>query len=200
MVITDEAVASSPRDLVAICRAAASGGATMIQVRLKRAAARETVQITRALVQALDLPVMVNDRLDVALIAGAAGCHLGRDDLPLAAARRIAPPGFILGASVGSPEEAEAVGKAPDYWSIGPCFATATKLDAGAPLGSEGFARLRALAPPEMPVIAIGGITAANAGSLRRAGATGVAVVSAVFSASDPAAAARAVRLGVESA
>jgi thiamine-phosphate pyrophosphorylase len=201
MVITNDVVAARPgRDLVTICRAAVSGGATMIQVRLKRAAARETVQTTRALVQALSVPVIVNDRLDVALIAGAAGCHLGQDDLPLAAARRIAPPGFIIGASVGSLEEARAAAAVPDYWSIGPCFATGTKPDAGPPLLPDGFARLRRLAPKGMPVIGIGGITAANAGSLRGAGASGMAVVAAVFSAADPAAAASAVRAAFESA
>src|SRR5207244_1206141 len=81
-----------------------------------------------------------------------------------------------------------------DYWSVGPCFHTANKPDAGVPLGAEGFARLARLAPAGTPVIGIGGVTAANAPALARAGAAGVAVIGAVWEASDPAAAARALR------
>src|SRR3989475_10175923 len=84
------------------------------------------------------------------------------------------PHGFVLGISVGSPAEAARVGAWPaDYWSVGPCFATGNKADAGTPLGPEGFAALARLAPAGLPVIAIGGITPANVGALARAGAAG---------------------------
>jgi thiamine-phosphate diphosphorylase len=195
MVLTDAALLAG-RDPVAACRAAVAGGATAIQVRWKRGAPVQIAELTRALVAALAVPVLVNDRVDVALAAGAAGAHLGQDDVPLAAVRPHLPPGFLLGRSVGSAEEAaEAARSAADYWSIGPVYATGTKSDAGTALGPDGFARLAALAPAGMPVIGIGGITPDNAGAVTRAGAGGVAVIGAVWSARDPTAAARALRL-----
>lgn len=193
MVITDPVLLQG-RDAVAVCRAAAQGGATMIQVRWKDGAPDEVLELTRALVAALPVPVLVNDRADIALAAGAAGAHLGWDDVPVAALRRHLPAGFLLGISVGSPEEAErATALAADYWSVGPCFATPTKHDAGPPLGPEGFATLARHAPDGVPVIGIGGIRPANASSVVRAGAAGVAVIGAVLGAPDPEAAARAV-------
>lgn len=167
----------------------------MVQARLKDGTARDLLALARALVSALPVPVIVNDRVDVALVAGAAGAHLGQEDPPLDRLRPHVPPGFLLGLSVGSAGEAER-GRPwrADYWSIGPCYATGSKADAGAALGPEGFAALARLAPPATPVIAVGGITAANAGALRRAGAAGVAVIGAVWNASDPAHAARALR------
>ncbi len=170
----------------------------MIQVRLKEAPAREVLALARALVPALAVPVIVNDRVDVALAASAAGAHLGQEDPPLDRLRPHVPPGFLLGLSVGSPAEAERARAWPaDYWSVGPCFDTAHKPDAGPPLGAEGFARLARLAPDGVPVIGIGGISAANAAAVVRAGAAGVAVVGAMWTASDPAAAARALRASV---
>jgi thiamine-phosphate pyrophosphorylase len=197
MVITD-GVLLKRRDPVEACRQAVAGGATMVQARLKDATARELLALARALVGALPVPVIVNDRVDVALAAGAAGAHLGQEDPPLDRLRPHVPPGFLLGLSVGSASEAERGRPWPaDYWSIGPCFATANKADAGAPLGPEGFAALARLAPSGTPVIAIGGITAANAGALVRAGAAGIAVIGAVWAASDPARAARALRASI---
>ncbi|OLB67605.1 MAG: hypothetical protein AUI09_02765 [Gemmatimonadetes bacterium 13_2_20CM_2_66_5] len=104
----------------------------------------------------------------------------------------------MLGISVGSPDEAEHAPATADYWSVGPCFATPTKHDAGPPLGPDGFAALARLAPEGTPVIGIGGITAANARSIIDAGATGVAVVGAVIGASNPEAAARTLRQSIE--
>jgi thiamine-phosphate pyrophosphorylase len=194
MVVTD-AVLLKGRDPLEACRLAVTGGATMIQVRLKDAPVRELLALARALVRTLAVPVIVNDRVDVALAAGAAGAHLGQEDPPLDRLRPHVPPGFLLGLSVGSPAEAERGRAWPaDYWSVGPCFATAHKPDAGAPLGVEGFGRLARLAPDGLPVIGIGGITAANAAAVVGTGAAGVAVVGAVWTASDPAAAARALR------
>src|SRR5206468_3315448 len=116
------------------------------------------------------------------------------DPVLLGALRRHLPAGFLLGISVGTAEEAERAAALPaDYWSVGPCFATPTKRDAGPPLGPEGFAALARRAPEGVPVIGIGGITAPNASSVMRAGAAGVAVIGAVLGAADPEAAARAV-------
>lgn len=179
--------------LVARAAAAVRGGATMIQLRLKDADARTQVEVARALLTALPptVPLIVNDRADVALAAGATGVHVGTDDLPVAAVRRIVPPGFIIGASVGS--DAEVAGaRGADYVGIGPVYATASKADAGAAIGVEEFARLAALCA--LPAVAIGGIDATNAAPVMAAGAHGVAVIRAIFGASDPEAAARALR------
>ena len=111
---------------------------------------------------------MINDRLDVALAAGAAGVHLGPEDLPIALARGIVPPGFWIGASVGNPGEAE-LGRGADYWGIGPWRATTTKPDAGAPLGSAGFRELCALGRG-IPCVAIGGITPEDVPAVFEAG------------------------------
>jgi thiamine-phosphate pyrophosphorylase len=194
MVITDPVLLQG-QDPVLVCRAAVRGGATMVQVRWKDAPPRDTLALVRALVAALPVPVLVNDRVDVALAAGAAGAHLGQDDVPLDALRPHVPLGFFFGASVGSPAEAErARGWRADYWSVGPCYATANKPDAGVPLGAAGFTSLAGLAPGGLPVIAIGGITAGNAADLARAGAAGLAVIGAVLAAPDPESATRAIR------
>src|SRR2546430_8264282 len=199
MVITDSGLLKGP-DPVEMCRRAAAGGegATIIQVRLKDAPPREVLALARALVGALAVPVIVNDRVDVALAAGAAGAHLGQEDPPLDRLRPHVPPGFLLGLSVGSPAAAER-GRAwpPDYWSVGPCFHTANKTDAGLPLGAEGFGRLAQLAPPGIPVIGIGGVTAAHAPTLVRAGAGRLPLHRAVWEGGPPAAAARALRAAI---
>lgn len=194
MVITDPDLLKG-RDPVAVCAAAVAGGATMIQVRWKDGVPAEVLQLARALVAELPVPVIVNDRVDIALAAGAAGAHLGWDDIPLGAVRPHVPPGFILGLSVGSADEAERARQLPaTYWSIGPCFVTSNKPDAGAALGPEGFAELARPAPEGVPVIGIGGITAANARLIVDAGAVGVAVIVAVMGAADPQVAARNLR------
>jgi thiamine-phosphate pyrophosphorylase len=173
----------------------------MIQVRWKDGAAAEVLELTRALVAALPVPVLVNDRADIALAAGAAGAHLGWDDPPLAALRPHVPAGFLLGLSVGTADEAARAAALPaDYWSIGPCFATPTKRGAGPPLGPDGFSGLARLAPDGVPVIGIGGVTASNASLVMRAGAAGVAAIGAVLSAAEPQAAARALRAALEPA
>lgn len=177
--------------------AAVRGGATMVQLRLKHAAPRELVEVTRALVATLPVPVIVNDRADVALAAGAAGVHLGIDDLPVRAVRAFAPPGFILGASFGDEAEAEHAAGA-DYVGIGPVWETSSKADAGTAIGLEGFTRL--VRQAGAPAVAIGGVTVENAASAVRAGAAGVAVIRAVFGAADPERAAAALRAAVDGA
>lgn len=197
MVLTDPVLLKG-RDPLDVCRRAVGGGATVVQVRWKGGPAARVLELSRALVAAIRAPVIVNDRVDVALAAGAAGAHLGWEDPPLEALRPHVPPGFVIGLSVGTPEEAEgARATSADYWSIGPCFATRTKPDAGRPLGVDGFAALARLAPDGVPVIGIGGITKTNAGSLVAAGAVGVAVTAAVLGASDPERAAREIVEGL---
>jgi thiamine-phosphate pyrophosphorylase len=182
MLVTDDDLLAG-RDLLELARAAEAGGATSVQLRLKRATAREQVALARALVAQSAIPVLVNDRPDVALAAGAAGAHLGPDDLPPALARGFLPAGFILGASVGSEEEAAQAGAA-DYWGIGPWRATATKGDAGSALGPEGFRRLVDLAGGR-PCLAIGGIRPDDVPAVRAAGGAGVAVASGILNADD---------------
>ena len=166
----------------------------MVQVRWKAGSPRDLVALARVLVRALPVPVLVNDRVDVALAAGAAGAHLGQEDLPLDVLRPHLPPGFLLGVSVGSPAEAARARPWPaDYWSVGPCYVTANKPDAGPALGPAGFAALARLAPG-VPVVAIGGVTARHAAALARVGAAGLAVIGAVLGATDPASAARTLR------
>ena len=196
MVITDPVLLKG-RDAVDVLRQAVAGGATMAQVRWKDGTPAEILELTRALVAALTVPVLVNDRVDIALAAGAAGAHLGWEDPPLEMLRPHVPAGFLLGISVGTSDEAARAPATADYWSVGPCFATPTKHDAGAALGSEGFAALARLAPDATPVIGIGGITAANARSIIDARATGVATIGAVLSAANPEQAARALRQAI---
>jgi thiamine-phosphate pyrophosphorylase len=176
-------------------RAAEAGGVTMLQVRMKDSGTGDVLRWTARLVAALRIPVWVNDRLDVALLAGAAGVHLGQDDLPPGPSRRIAPPPFGLGLSVGTPAEADrARAQEVDYWSIGSVYQTGSKPDAGPPIGPAGFAALAARAPAGMPCVAIGGVTADRIAELKAAGAAGVAVINAVFGAADVEGAARALR------
>lgn len=188
MLVTDDA-ALAGRDLVSVARAAERGGVTSVQLRLKHATPREQVALARALIGAVSIPVLVNDRPDIALAAGAAGVHLGPGDLPAHLARRIVPASFIIGVSVGSPDESLTADDA-DYWGVGPWRATATKADAGAALGPDGFGRIVALSGGR-PCIAIGGIRPDDVVSVREAGGAGVAVVSAILGAADVEAAAR---------
>ena len=188
MLVTDDRLLAG-RDPVAVALAAERGGATAVQLRLKDASPRELVGLARRMVAALAIPLLVNDRPDVALAAGAAGVHLGPDDLPVEMARKIAPPDFLIGASVGSVDEA-GLADAADYWGIGPWRSTTTKADAGAGLGAEGFAMLCALSGGR-PCMAIGGITPADGPLVLAAGGVGVAVASGILGAEDVEAAAR---------
>ena len=200
VVILDAGVAREAHaDLETVARRAAEGGATMLQVRAKREGARDAADLTRRVITAAaGVPVIVNDRLDVAIATGAAGCHLGQDDFPITEALRLAPPGFWLGGSAGTPDEARRAAQAgAHYIGIGPVAATGSKTDAGDPIGIEGFRAIHAAAP-EVPAVAIGGITAALVPGLLAAGASGVAVIRAVVAAADPAAATRALRRALD--
>jgi thiamine-phosphate pyrophosphorylase len=178
MLVTDDAMVSS-RDLLSLAKAAERGGASAVQLRLKKTPARELAALARALVEALQVPVLVNDRPDVALAAGAAGVHLGPEDMPVGLVRQLTPPGFIIGASVGSPAEAADAGGA-DYWGIGPWRSTGTKEDAGTALGADGFRRLVELSTGR-PCLAIGGVRPEDIASVRAAGGSGVAIGSGIL-------------------
>ncbi len=180
--ITDDAV-DRRATLVDRVAAAVRGGATSVQVRLKTASPREVVEITRAIMSRTLVPVIVNDRADIALAAGAAGVHVGEADLPVAAIRRFAPAGFIIGASLGSDAEL-ANARAADYVGIGPVFGSSSKDDAGSAIGVNGFERLAALV--EVPAVAVGGITADRALQITVHGAAGVALINSIFSSDDP--------------
>jgi thiamine-phosphate pyrophosphorylase len=170
--------------------AAVRGGATSVQVRLKSAAPREVVEITRAIMRTVPVPVIVNDRADIALAAGAAGVHVGEADLPVSAIRRFVPADVIIGASLGSATELPNA-KDADYVGIGPVYGSDSKSDLGSAIGVEGFKRLAALV--EHPAVAVGGITADRALQITVNGAAGVAVINAIFNADDPEGATRAI-------
>lgn len=182
LLVTDDALLGA-RDPIVVARAAVAGGVTAIQLRLKSASDRELLALTRLLVARLPVPVFVNDRLDIALAAGAAGAHLGADDLPPVRARRIVPAGFLLGASVGSDAEVER-GLAADYWGIGPLHGTRTKNDAGAALGLDGASALLAQAGGR-PCVLIGGVRPDDVAPALAAGFAGVAVVSGILGGED---------------
>lgn len=190
--VTDEGLADG-RSVETIVRQAVAGGVTCVQLRNKQATSRGLLEQARrliALLRPLGVPLIVNDRVDIALAAGADGVHVGQDDLPCADVRRLAGPACCIGVSVGSLDEArraEAAGA--DYLGVSPVFATPTKPDAPAATGLEGLARIRAAT--RLPLVAIGGLHAGNCAAVRAAGADGIAVVSAIMAAADPAAAAR---------
>lgn len=191
--ITDDAE-DQRSTLVEQVVAAVRGGATSVQVRLKRATPREVVEIARAIVSKVPVPVIVNDRADIALAAGAAGVHVGESDLPVSAIRRFAPPNFIIGASLGGDAEL-ANARDADYVGIGPLFTTDSKDDAGKAIGIDGFRKLAELSG--RPAVAVGGLTAARAAQVMAAGAAGVAVVNAIFRADDPESAARSIAAAI---
>ncbi len=192
----------APAELARLC---AEGGATLIQLRDKRSETRALVEQARAIKKALapfGVPLVVNDRVDVALAAGADGAHVGQDDMAAEDARRLLGPGAIIGLSIKNLSEAEA---APipliDYVGCGGVYATVSKQQKNPPIGPEGLARIidvlhrRAQdSGKALPVCGIAGIDAGNAAPVIAAGADGVAVISALSLASDPAAAARALR------
>jgi thiamine-phosphate pyrophosphorylase len=191
--ITDDAE-DQRATLVDRVAAAVRGGATSVQVRLKAAPPREVVEITRAIMGRISVPVIVNDRADIALAAGAAGVHVGDADLPVAAIRRFAPPNFIIGASLGSDMEL-ANAKLADYVGIGPVFGSSSKDDAGVAIGVDGFERLARLV--EVPAVAVGGITADRALQITVHGAAGVALINSIFRSADPEAATREIAAAI---
>jgi thiamine-phosphate pyrophosphorylase len=193
--VFDAAVArDSNVDAERCIRACVAGGAGLVQLRDKTSSRRDLFEAATRLARAtrgLGVPFIVNDHLDVALIAGAGGVHLGAEDLPVCAARRLAPAPFLIGATARSVEEAlRAEGEGASYLGVGSLRASGTKK---APAMSVETAR-RIAAAVRIPVVAIGGIDAPLAVGLRGTGLAGVAVCSALLAASDPEAASREIR------
>ncbi|MFA4876033.1 MAG: thiamine phosphate synthase [Methanoregula sp.] len=191
-VITDEQI-SGGRSHAMIAQMAVLGGADVIQLRDKSRGCLELIRVgreIRRITRDAKAGFIVNDRLDVALACGADGVHLGQGDLTPAVARQLAPPGFIIGVSVGSRDEAALAEKeGADYVALSPTFSTGSKADAGP---GHGCARLAEIAAcVSIPVIAIGGISNGNIPEVMRAGAAGIAVISAVVAQPDITAAAR---------
>jgi thiamine-phosphate pyrophosphorylase len=183
---------SRGRDIVTVAAAALDGGATIIQLRNKTASTRvlfEEGQVLRALTRERGALLIINDRIDVALAVEADGAHVGQEDMPATVARQLLGPQRILGVSAATIEEAEAaVAAGADYLGIGPIFPSQGKADAGPATGLHLLTELAARYPT--PLVAIGGITAENATEVMRAGAAGVAVITAVVYAEDIAGAA----------
>ena len=210
--VTDTAQCGGADGVVATAVAAAEQGVDMVQLRDHGASTRELSALATRLIDALDgsgVPLVVDDRLDIALAVGAGGVHLGQSDLDPVAARRLADaagvPGFHIGCSVSTGEQVLAAGRLPrgtvDLLGIGPYRATPTKPDAAQPLGLDGVSRLADAAwSIGQPNVVIGGVKRDDVAPLVAAGAQGVAVVSAICAHPDPALATRELRRALDEA
>jgi thiamine-phosphate pyrophosphorylase len=195
------------RALPDLARRVVDGGATLVQLRDKLGSTREMIARARAIKAALagtGVPLLINDRVDVALAAGADGVHVGQDDMGAADARALLGPDATIGLSVKTVAHAtEAPLEAIDYVCIGGVFATGSKDNTSAPIGVAGvrpiLAALRARSA-DFPAGAIAGIDATNAADVVAAGVDGIAVIAALSLAADPAAAARELRAIVDRA
>jgi thiamine-phosphate pyrophosphorylase len=193
--VTDQSLTRG-RPLADVVAAAVQGGVSCVQLREKNLGTREFLAqalLLKKLLGPLRVPLVINDRIDIALASGADGVHLGQSDLPVAEARKLLPPEVFIGWSVESMDDVLQSAALPvDYLGVSPVFATPTKTDAGPAWGLDGLARVRAAT--RLPLVAIGGMHAGNARDVLRAGADGLAVVSALCAADDPQAAAAGVR------
>ncbi len=193
--VTDRAL-SLGRSNLEVIQAAVRGGVTLVQLREKEATTKEFYQEglkIRAYLKARNIPLIINDRIDMALALDAEGVHLGQEDMPIEAARKILGPQKIIGASVFTPEEAkiaEALGA--DYLGLSPIFVTETKPELTQHLGIKGIPLLKEAV--KIPVVGIGSMSESNAYEAVKAGLDGVAVVSAICSREDPRAAAAAIK------
>lgn len=174
------------RALIDCVREALEGGVTLVQYRAKTASSAEmyaeALQL-KALCDSFNVPLIINDRLDIAMAVGAAGVHLGQDDLPCAAARKILGEDYIIGVSAHNPAEAKAaLQSGADYLGCGAVFGTATKADVKK-LGTEGLTAI--CREKGLPVVGIGGVTADNYREVRVAGADGAAIVSGILAQPD---------------
>jgi thiamine-phosphate pyrophosphorylase len=198
-VITDEAIAGGMSH-AEIAQRAIAGGADVIQLRDKVCGCRELIRIGRTLREITKKSgtlFIINDRLDVALACGADGVHLGQDDICAVVARQLSPPGFIIGISVGTVEEAvRAEQDGADYIALSPVFPTASKNNAGPGHGLDVLQKIRQKV--SLPIIAIGGINQDNVREVIVAGADGVAVISIVVGSPDITCAARELKNRIE--
>lgn len=182
------------RSLLDCVREALEGGVTLVQYRAKTASSAEmyaeALQL-KALCDSFNVPLIINDRLDIAMAVGAAGVHLGQDDLPCAAARKILGEDYLIGVSAHNPAEAKAaLQSGADYLGCGAVFGTATKADVKK-LGTEGLMAI--CREKGLPVVGIGGVTADNYREVRAAGADGAAIVSGILAQPDISATVRAI-------
>jgi thiamine-phosphate pyrophosphorylase len=198
---------SRGRSLAELAVAAIDGGATILQYRDKETSTRVMVERARELVRAVagsGVPLIVDDRVDVALIAHAAGVHVGQDDMTVQDVRRLMGPDAIVGLTVKTPEHVDAVPVGlVDYVCVGGVFETGSKVNPEAPLGLVGLARLAVrmrARRADMPIGAIAGITRENAGDIVAVGADGIAVISEVTLADDPRKATEELRARVDEA
>ena len=185
--VTDRELARG-RSTVEVVKAAVSGGVTCIQLREKDCSTLEFIEQARAIKNFLEereVPLIINDRLDVALAVGADGVHLGQKDMPLEMARKIAGSSMLIGISAESVQDAvEAENGGADYLGVSPIYATPTKTDTAPPLGIQGLREIKNRV--KIPLVGIGGLNNSNAAEVIRNGADGVAVVSAIVAAEDP--------------
>lgn len=185
-----------------VAESALRGGATALQLRMKDDPARLLVEVGQSLLplcRAAGVPLVINDRVDVALVIGADGAHVGQDDLPAGPVRALLGPDRVLGVSASTVEEAVAAWRAgADYVGVGPVYRTTTKADAGEPVGLDRIREISRAVP--IPVVGIGGITPETAAEVIRAGAAGVAVITAVSLADDMVEATRRLREAVDAA
>ena len=182
------------RALIDCVREALEGGVTLVQYRAKTASSAEmyaeALQL-KALCDSFKVPLIINDRLDIAMAVGAAGVHLGQDDLPCAAARKLLGEDYLIGVSAHNPAEAKAaLQSGADYLGCGAVFGTATKADVKK-LGTDGLAAI--CREKGLPVVGIGGVTADNYREVRAAGADGAAIVSGILAQPDIRATVRAI-------
>jgi len=193
--VTDRSLTRG-RPLASVVETAVRGGATCVQLREKELDTNEFLEqavMLARLLGPLGIPLVINDNVEVALACRASGLHLGQGDLSPDEARELLPPDVFIGWSVETLADVMRSASMPvDYLGVSPVFATPTKTDTKAPWGLDGLRRVRA--STALPLVAIGGIHSGNAGDVLRAGADGLAVVSAICAADDPAAAARELR------
>ena len=190
--VTDRGLARG-RTTFDIVAAAIRGGVSCVQLREKSCSTREFIEealAIRPLLAQHKIPLIINDRIDVALAVEADGVHLGQKDMPCPQARRLVPETMLIGISAESLGDAvQAAKEGADYIGVSPIYATPTKTDTAPPLGLEGLLAIRAAV--DIPLVGIGGVNTANAGDVIKNGADGVAVVSAIVAADNPEAAAR---------
>lgn len=187
--ITD---ASAPASVIVQARAAAQGGAQWIQLRDKSTPDADLAPLARTLMEALSpfgAKLIVNDRVDLAIAIGAPGVHVGQGDGDAARTRQRVGPDMILGLSIETAAQLDAVPAGVDYLGVGPVYATGSKPDHAAPIGLDGFAAIAGRS--SLPCLAIGGITARDAVPIKTCGGAGLAVVSAISRAEDMTAATR---------
>ncbi len=190
--VTDRGLAGD-RDVEDIVRMSVEGGATMVQLREKNIDTREFIELALRLKKALEpygVPLIINDRVDVAMASGADGVHIGQSDMPYAMARRLLGPDKIIGLSVEDFSQIEEANLLDvDYIGVSPVFSTPTKTDTAAPFGLDGLRK--AVAMSVHPAVAIGGMNLSTAADVIRTGVDGIAVVSAIVCAADPCKASR---------